>query len=83
MTGLAQPKVGETLPLWTEGYLDILHIMPETKKVIGSRIDNMKSQQGQRVVRVSPRGESYMIYILDDSQESFTIKSIHGPYPCD
>jgi beta-lactamase superfamily II metal-dependent hydrolase len=58
------------------------NIMQETKVVIGPRIDNMKSQQGHIVVRISPGGESYMIYILDDLQESFTIRTIQGPYSC-
>lgn len=58
------------------------NIMDETRVVIGSRIDKLKSQQGHIVVRVNPGGESYMIYILDDSEENFRIKAIHGPYNC-
>lgn len=67
---------------WTyPGPRDIFatNIMEETRVVTG-RIDNLKSQQGHIVVRVNPGGESYMIYILDDSEENFRIKSIHGPY---
>jgi beta-lactamase superfamily II metal-dependent hydrolase len=56
------------------------NVMEETRVVIGGAIDNMKSQQGHIVVRVSPGGDSYRIFILDDSQESFKINSIHGPY---
>ena len=56
------------------------NVMESTHKVIGSRIDNMKSQQGHIVIRVSPGGENYTIFILDDSTESFKIKSVHGPY---
>ena len=54
--------------------------MEETKVVIGRGMDNMKSQQGHIVIRVYPGGESYMIFILDDSEESYKIKAIHGPY---
>lgn len=70
---------------WTyPGPRDIFatNIMDETRVVTG-RIDNLKSQQGHIVVRVQPGGESFMIYILDDSEESFKIKSIHGPYHCE
>lgn len=70
---------------WTyPGPRDIFatNIMEETRVVTG-RVDNLKSQQGHIVVRVNPGGESYMIYILDDSEESFKIKSIHGPYHCE
>jgi beta-lactamase superfamily II metal-dependent hydrolase len=56
------------------------NIMESTHTVIGSRIDDMKSRQGHIVIRVAPGGNSYMIYILDDSAESFRVTGIHGPY---
>ena len=56
------------------------NVMEETRVVIGGALDNMKSQQGHIVIRVRPGGDSYNIYILDDSKESFKINSIHGPY---
>ncbi len=56
------------------------NIMDETRVVIGSRIERLKSTQGHIVIRVNPGGNSYMIYILDDSNENFEIKDIHGPY---
>ncbi len=59
------------------------NIMEATHVVIGSRIDNMKSRQGHIVIRVKPGGESFMIYILDDSEENFKITAVHGPYICD
>ena len=58
------------------------NIMKETKVVIGESLDNLKSQQGHIVVRVNPGGSSFMVYILDDSEESFLIKAVHGPYLC-
>ncbi len=59
------------------------NLMEETHVVVGSRIDDMKSTQGHIVIRVNPDGESFMIYILDDSEESFKIRSVHGPYNCE
>ena len=56
------------------------NMMEETWTVIGSRIDDMKSRQGHIVIRVNPGGDNYMIYILDDAQENFKVKAIHGPY---
>lgn len=38
------------------------------------------ADQGHIVIRVEPSGERYHIYMLDDSDETFTVKSIHGPY---
>jgi len=61
----------------------ITNMMEETQVVVGSRIDDMKSTQGHIVIRVQPGGDSFMIYILDDSEENFIIKSVHGPYTCE
>lgn len=58
------------------------NVMEETKVVIGTNLDRLKSQQGHIVIRVNPGGETFMIYILDDSEEEFRIKAIHGPYTC-
>lgn len=55
------------------------NMMEETKVVIAA-IDSFKSQQGHIVIRVNPGGKSYMIYVLDDSNEKYLIKSVHGPY---
>jgi beta-lactamase superfamily II metal-dependent hydrolase len=57
------------------------NLMQETTAVISERrLGPIKSRQGHVVVRVRPGGGVYDIYILDDSSESFSIKSIHGPY---
>ena len=37
---------------------------------------------GHVVVRVAPGGDEYTVYMLDDSDFSYRIKSIHGPYTC-
>ncbi len=58
------------------------NVMEETHTVIGGRVDNMKSLQGHIVIRVAPGGETYTIFILDDSAENFKIKSVQGPYSC-
>ena len=59
------------------------NVMEETKIVIGNALNQLKSQQGHIVVRVLPGGNEYMIYVLDDSAETFKIKSVHGPYACE
>ena len=57
------------------------NLMEATRLVIGSRRTGyMKSTQGHIVVWVYPGGDNYQVIVLDDSAESFTIKSIHGPY---
>lgn len=37
---------------------------------------------GHVVIRVAPGGGSFMVYLLDDADFSYRIKSIHGPYQC-
>ena len=37
---------------------------------------------GHIVVRVSPGGEQFYVYILDDTNFEYKIRSIHGPYTC-
>jgi len=59
------------------------NIKEETRIFIGSGIEQIKSQQGHIVVRVAPKGESFKVFILDDSDESFNVKAIYGPYTCD
>ena len=43
-------------------------------------LQNITASQGHIVIRVAPGGASYTIFVLDDSQESYRIKSIHGKY---
>ena len=51
-----------------------------TKDVIGGRLDQYKSQKGHIVVRVYDNGDTYDIYVLDDTSEKREIISKHGPY---
>lgn len=56
------------------------NLMEATKIVLGRRTGQMKSRQGHIVIRVNPGGDSFMIYILDDSAENFKVTDVHGPY---
>ncbi len=51
-----------------------------TKDVIGGRLDQYKSQKGHIVVRVYDNGDTYDVYVLDDTSEEREIISKHGPY---
>jgi hypothetical protein len=48
--------------------------------VIGGNIERFKSLQGHIVIRVAPGGESFRVIILDDSEENYRVKAVHGPY---
>lgn len=51
-----------------------------TKDVIGGRLDQYKSQKGHIVIRVYNHGDSYDIYVLNDSSEEREILAKYGPY---
>lgn len=53
------------------------------KGVLGSSVvSKFKSTGGHIVVRVSPGGQRYYVYVLDDTNESYKVKQIYGPYSC-
>lgn len=55
------------------------NIVESSKAPLSSVSDNFKSWNGHIVIRVQHDG-SYMVYVLDDNDESYRVKSIHGPY---
>ena len=44
--------------------------------------ENVAGREGHVVVRVSPGGDDFYVYMLDDNNFDYKIKSIHGPYQC-
>ncbi|UBM58625.1 MBL fold metallo-hydrolase [Marinilongibacter aquaticus] len=58
------------------------HIHEETKVAYGPWfVKGYTSMDGHVVVRVKPGGESYWVYVLDESD--MRVKSVHGPYACE
>ncbi len=51
-----------------------------TKASIGARAGQLKADHGHIVVRVAPGGDSYRVYVLDDTTERRTVLSVFGPY---
>ena len=41
-----------------------------------------KCTEGHVVIRVSPGGNEFYVYVLDDTDYSYKVKAIHGPYSC-
>ena len=48
--------------------------------VIGTRLESLKSAQGHILVRIDPGGDKYHVIVLEDSDDKYLVKSIHGPY---
>ena len=45
-----------------------------------SVVDKMTDYDGHIVIRVANGGDSYYVYLLDDTNFEYNVKSIHGPY---
>lgn len=43
---------------------------------------NCKGINGHVVIRVAGKGEYFYVYMLDDTNSEYRVKSIHGPYTC-
>ncbi|MCI2082841.1 MAG: hypothetical protein LKK08_01185 [Bacteroidales bacterium] len=57
--------------------------MPEANiPRLGERMARIDPHYGHIVVRVSPDGESYKVYTLEDTDEKYIVTSIEGPFQC-
>jgi len=56
------------------------NMLEANRLVIGPLLDRLKSAQGHIVVRVAPGGDTFRVFILDDTAETYRIQSVHGPY---
>lgn len=50
------------------------------KNRLGQLFAKLRSTSGHVVVRVEPGGEKYSIYVLDDTNEKYTVQRVLGPY---
>ncbi|GAB4037330.1 hypothetical protein GCM10028809_52100 [Spirosoma gilvum] len=57
-----------------------IHLLPEAKTAIGDLLPRLKSESGHIVIRVDKGGKTYRVLVLDDLNESLTVKAVHGPY---
>ncbi|ADB39019.1 ComEC/Rec2 family competence protein [Spirosoma linguale] len=56
------------------------NLLPEAKTAIHDFLPRLKSQSGHVIIRVEPGGKSYRVIVLDDNDETYTVKAIYGPY---
>lgn len=50
------------------------------KPRLGANLNRLKAVQGHIVVRVSPGGDEYYVYVLDDSNQDYKVTGVFGPY---
>ncbi|MGI9101729.1 MAG: ComEC/Rec2 family competence protein [Terriglobales bacterium] len=58
----------------------VTYLRPPTQASIGNRAKQVKADHGHIVVRVSPGGDTYNVFVLDDTTESFRVLATFGPY---
>ncbi len=54
--------------------------MHDANRLVVVGLDRLASDHGHIVIRVAPGGDSYKVIILEDTAESYKVKSVHGPY---
>lgn len=62
------------------GPRDLFFTNETTSTLAALHIDAFKNASGHIVVRVLPGGEKYFVYVLHDTDETFRIKAVYGPY---
>lgn len=50
------------------------------KPRLGANLNRMKAVEGHIVVRVSPGGDEYYVYVLDDTNQDYKVTGVFGPY---
>lgn len=50
------------------------------KPRLGADLNKLRATQGHIVVRVSPGGDEYYIYTLDDTNQDYKVNGVYGPY---
>tara|TARA_R110002096_G_scaffold183757_12_gene361931 strand:+ start:14882 stop:16156 length:1275 start_codon:yes stop_codon:yes gene_type:complete len=54
--------------------------MHEANKLVVVGLDELASDNGHILVRVSPKGDVFHVIVLENSNENMIVKSVHGPY---
>lgn len=56
------------------------NVTAANRERLADHLARLASTDGHIVVRVSPGGEEYRVYILDDTNEDYRVKKVFGPY---
>ena len=58
------------------------NIHPTTASTYPYEVAKMAGMNGHVVIRVAKGAEFYYVYVLDDTDMNYNVKSIHGPFTC-
>ena len=71
-------RLAYILPIVDDFFSTNIH--PTIAEAAPDTIAQIAGHSGHIVLRVKPGGDSFNVYILDDSNFEYKVKSIHGPY---
>jgi hypothetical protein len=60
----------------------VTDLLPATALLNQRFLPKVKSTSGHVVIRVSPGGGDFRVFVTDNNDESDRIKASHGPYAC-
>lgn len=66
-------------PFWVKDFFTT-NLHPHYHIANKDAVDKMTGSEGHIVIRVAPGGGEFYVYMLDDNDLIFKVKSIHGPY---
>lgn len=58
------------------------NIHPTIASTYPYEVAKMAGKNGHVVIRVAKNAEFYYVYVLDDTDMNYNVKSIHGPFTC-
>lgn len=58
------------------------NIHPTTASTYPYEVAKVAGMNGHVVIRVAKNAEFYYVYVLDDTDMNYNVKSIHGPFTC-
>lgn len=62
------------------GHRDVFYTNMMEATLAALHVDRIKTPTGHIVVRVKPGGGEFFVYVLEDTDETYRIKAVYGPY---
>lgn len=76
---LVKDIMGNKNKFWVKDFFTT-NLHPQYHIANKDAVDKMTGSEGHIVIRVAPGGGEFYVYMLDDNDLIFKVKSIHGPY---
>lgn len=78
MTSMANKSINPNLQ-----HIIPLNIPDLSSAYLGEdQVNKLTGEGGHVVVKVKPGGDEYRVYLISETDESFNVKSVYGPFKC-